>query len=411
LWYPLVFTISVFLIILRLGGPTKSCIKMKQKEQIKIARDLILNGLSEQTVLHLLPVIVHILTFPTVNILREENVPEDKIPKSMNYKSYHSKIVEQCGVVLVGYPGEKGIVNPGELDALMLKELLLRLGDGRCHWGKSPGHVGDADALPSPSSSSSWTSSDSAYSILGSRQPMEHETGTGSHTSPEASSVPAESGRKSTPNTFNLDSDSMAARSWPIKSEMPSMDSQHCFPFTKNFSAPTTAPTLPTPSHMVPRRYNTFLSPTSNKANNSTSIPDSTMMLSNAFLRSPPPTPQHDLQSVAFHTPPLVLDELPNHGSPHSSNPDLDLNFPRQPSYSPFQTSTDFLFSNHKAGCNDFDMADGTLPVPNTFQDIFSSPSFAIGLGVHGGQSGPLWPSSTIQPHAPWVGHMWDIQI
>ena len=66
LWSPLVFTISVFLIILRLGGPTKSCIKMKQKEQIKIARDLILNGLSEQTVLHLLPVIVHILTFSKI---------------------------------------------------------------------------------------------------------------------------------------------------------------------------------------------------------------------------------------------------------------------------------------------------------------------------------------------------------
>ena len=54
---------------------------MKQKEQIKIARDLILNGLSERAVLHPLPVIILILTF-TVNVLREANVPEDKIPKS-----------------------------------------------------------------------------------------------------------------------------------------------------------------------------------------------------------------------------------------------------------------------------------------------------------------------------------------
>jgi len=63
-------------------------------------------------------------------------MPEDQIPKSMNYRSYETKIVDQCGVVLVGYPGDKGIINPGELDALMLKELITRLNDGRCHWEK-----------------------------------------------------------------------------------------------------------------------------------------------------------------------------------------------------------------------------------------------------------------------------------
>ncbi|KAJ3514437.1 hypothetical protein NLJ89_g2381 [Agrocybe chaxingu] len=101
------------------GGIPHSTVKMKQKEQIKIARDFILNGL--------------------IDILREDNMPEDQIPKSMNYKSYETKIVEQCGVVLVGYPGDKGIVNPGELDALMLKELLARLNDGRCYWRKLNG--------------------------------------------------------------------------------------------------------------------------------------------------------------------------------------------------------------------------------------------------------------------------------
>ena len=74
------------------------------------------------------------LSWLVVDLLREKNMPEDQIPKSMNYKSYQTKIVEQCNVVLVGYPGDKGIVNPGELDALMLKELLTRLNDGRCYW-------------------------------------------------------------------------------------------------------------------------------------------------------------------------------------------------------------------------------------------------------------------------------------
>ncbi|CAA7268213.1 unnamed protein product [Cyclocybe aegerita] len=104
------------LILMLKGGIPHSTVKMKQKEQIKIARDFILNGL--------------------IDILREDNMPEDQIPKSMNYKSYETKIVEQCGVVLIGYPGDKGIVNPGELDALMLKELLTRLNDGRCYWKK-----------------------------------------------------------------------------------------------------------------------------------------------------------------------------------------------------------------------------------------------------------------------------------
>ncbi|CAA7262019.1 unnamed protein product [Cyclocybe aegerita] len=91
-------------------------VRMKQKEQIKIARDLVLNGL--------------------VGILRDAKVPEGQIPKAMNYKSYVTKIVEQYGVVLVGYPGDKGVVNPGELDAATLKELIFRLIDGRCCWKK-----------------------------------------------------------------------------------------------------------------------------------------------------------------------------------------------------------------------------------------------------------------------------------
>ncbi len=346
----------------------------------------------------------------------------------MNYKSYHSKIVEQCGVILVGYPGEKGIANPGELDALMLKELLLRLGDGRCHWEKAPGQLGDVEALPSPSSSSSWSSSDSAYvsprSSLDSRQPMAHEMDAGSHTSPEASSVlgPAlDSGQKSTSNS---ESEPTAARSWPVKLDIsltPSIDSQDYLSLeypTKKFGAtPTTAPTLSTPTHMVPRNsnfssskigVNTSLSSTpSNDINNNTSLPNSTMMLSNASLRSPPSVPQHDLQSAAFHIP-LMLDEDPNRVSPHSFNLDLNSNFPRQPNYSSFQNPTDFVFSTDKADYVDFDMADGTLAMlPN--QDLFIAPSFGPG-GAHtvgDGLSGPLWLPSTIQPYPPWLSHAW----
>ena len=85
-------------------------------------------------------------------------MPEDQIPKSMNYKSYQTKIVEQCGVVLVGYPGDKGIVNPGELDALMLKELLTRLNDGRCYW-KNADKIPPMDKpRPKPKGSSGRTS-------------------------------------------------------------------------------------------------------------------------------------------------------------------------------------------------------------------------------------------------------------
>lgn len=85
-------------------------------------------------------------------------MPEDQIPKSMNYKSYQTKIVEQCGVVLVGYPGDKGIVNPGELDAIMLKELLARLNDGRCYWKNADEILLSDKSRQKPRSSPSPTS-------------------------------------------------------------------------------------------------------------------------------------------------------------------------------------------------------------------------------------------------------------
>jgi hypothetical protein len=92
----------------------------------------------------------------------------------MNYKSYQTKIVDQYGVILVGYPGDKGIINPGELDAIMLKELLHRLNDGRCYWAK-------LNALPlSPPTTPSSVST-------GERETSPHTSGRTSMTPPRHS--------------------------------------------------------------------------------------------------------------------------------------------------------------------------------------------------------------------------------
>jgi hypothetical protein len=97
----------------------------------------------------------------------------------MNYKSYQTKIVDQYGVILVGYPGDKGIINPGELDAIMLKELLHRLNDGRCYWAKlnalplspptTPSSVSTGERETSPYTRTSMTPSrhsDSELSVV-----------------------------------------------------------------------------------------------------------------------------------------------------------------------------------------------------------------------------------------------------
>ena len=56
-------------------------------------------------------------------------------PCKMNYDNYEGKVVERWGVILKGWPGKKGIVNPGKVGRVAEVKILLKaLTNRSCKW-------------------------------------------------------------------------------------------------------------------------------------------------------------------------------------------------------------------------------------------------------------------------------------
>jgi hypothetical protein len=67
-----------------------------------------------------------------VSILKAKNhiCPD----KKMNYTNYESKIVEELGVALIGWPGDGKVENPGSLGPDKGLELRVALEKNQCKW-------------------------------------------------------------------------------------------------------------------------------------------------------------------------------------------------------------------------------------------------------------------------------------